>query len=312
VTRRDVFGGRLPGADARVGGAVPGHEVDAARSVPALLAALVAALDAVDDHVVVLDEAGRVVHANVAWQRFALDNGWEESRWVGMDYLAGSAADVGSLGVAGLQVGGDDPVTDGIREVLAGRRVRYATEYDCHAPDELRWFRLRATRIDVPGVGAVVTHTDVTHRRLAERALEHGATHDELTGLANRSAVQQAVAEMLRGGLVVGILSLRLEAIAGDGRPLPDAAIVETAELLAELFPAPAVTARYTHDRFVVVAAGMTEDGLGLSETIVTAALRGRLRGAHGVDVAIAARRTTDDAAARRALDGPPGDVAGD
>jgi GGDEF domain-containing protein len=298
VSSRDRSAARVPGVTAR-----RAQDVDATRSVPALLAALVAALDAVDDHVVVLDERGRVVHANIAWQRFALDNGWEESRWVGMDYLAGSATDVGSLGVAGLRVGGEDPVTDGIRDVLDGRRDRYATEYDCHAPDELRWFRLRATRVDAPGVGAVVTHTDVTHRRLAERALEHRATHDELTGLANRASAQQSVAEMLRGGLVVGILSLRLETVAGDGSPLPEAAIVEVGEVLAELFPAPAVAARYAHDRFVVVAAGMTEDGLGLSETIVSAALGGRLRAAHGVDVSVAAHRTTDDAEARSALD---------
>jgi GGDEF domain-containing protein len=277
----------------RAGGPRVTPVADATRSVPTLLAAVVAALDAVDDHVVILDPQGRVVHANVAWQRFALNNGWENPRWVGMDYLGAGVPRVD---------GSEDSVTAGIRSVLEGRRERYVAEYDCHAPDELRWFNMRVTRIAVPGVGAVVTHTDVTHRRLAERALEHRATHDELTGLANRASVQQSVAEMLRAGQVVGILSVRLEVAAGAGAQLQDPAIREAAHLLQELFPAPAVTARYAHDRLVVAAAGMTDEGLSLSETIVRTALRDRLWDDHGVDVSIVASHTADDHAARAAL----------
>lgn len=277
----------------RAGGPRVVPVADATRSVPTLLAAVVAALDAVDDHVVILDERGRVVHANVAWQRFALNNGWESPRWIGMDYLGAGVPRVD---------GSEDSVTAGIRSVLDGSRERYVAEYDCHAPDELRWFNMRVTRIAVPGVGAVVTHMDITHRRLAERALEHRATHDELTGLANRASVQQSVAEMLRAGQVVGILSVRLEVAAGGGAPLQDAAIREAAHLLEELFPPPAVSGRYAHDRLVVAAAGMTDEGLQLSQTIVRTALRDRLWDDHGVDVSIVASHTTDDDAARVAL----------
>lgn len=263
-------------------------------TLPTLLAAVVSALDAVDDHVVVVDPDGRVLHVNVAWQRFALDNGWEGTGWIGMDYIAAST-------VAGAGTDGD-PISEGVRSVLDGRRTRFAVEYDCHAPDELRWFSLRVTKVDAPGIGAVITHTDITHRRTTERALERLATRDELTGLANRAAVQQAVAEMLEADRVVGIVVVSFEDVADAGRTLADEVVSRGAALLSELFPSPAVTGRYGQHQLVVAVAGITADQLEASREIVSITMDTGMS-------AIAGLRTTVSAGVARAGEAAPPDL---
>ncbi|WP_026909574.1 GGDEF domain-containing protein [Patulibacter minatonensis] len=266
-----------------------------ATTLPTLLAAVVGALDAVDDHVVVVDERGRVLHVNVAWQRFAHDNGWEGSDWIGMDYIAAST-------VAGAGTEGD-PISQGVREVLEGRRARFGVEYDCHAPDELRWFSLRVTKIDVPGVGAVITHTDITHRRMAERRLERLATRDELTGLANRPSLQESVAEMLREEREVGLIVVTLEDPRDPGRTLADDVVSRAAALLSELFPSPAITARYGQHQLVVAIAGMQAPALEASREIVAITMDTGMSAIAGLRTEVAVHTAVEDAATPDGLD---------
>jgi len=263
--------------------------------LPTLLAAVVSALDAVDDHVVVVDEQGLVLHVNVAWQRFAMDNGWEDPHWIGMDYVAAST-------VAGAGAEGD-PVSLGVRSVIDGTRDRFTVEYDCHAPDELRWFRLRVSTIDAPGIGAVITHTDITHRRLNERALERLATRDALTGLANRASVQQSVAQMLEEQREVGIVVVSMEDATDPGMTLPDDVVARAAALLSELFPSPAVTARYGQHQLLVAIAGLREDQLQESREIVDVTMDTGMNAVANLRTTVSAQIATAAAASASVLD---------
>ncbi|MFA4928561.1 MAG: PAS domain-containing protein [Patulibacter sp.] len=232
-----------------------------------LLAGLVLALDVIADHVVLLSPDGRIVHANVAWQRFALDNGGESTDWVGVDYVEASSAPAVEAGIP-------DPVSAGVRDVLTGRRRDFETEYDCHAPDELRWFRLTVTRAQLPGISAIVTHTDITAQRTAERTLELHATHDRATGLANRAALEQHLRQMLEEGQDVSAIMVGL---AVPGRPavaLGDDELVNAAATLSELFPAPARVGRWGPRSLLIAQSGADEDTLAVFETTVGAALR--------------------------------------
>lgn len=264
-------------------------------TLPTLLAAVVSALDAVDDHVVVVDEEGRVLHVNVAWQRFALDNGWQGDDWIGMDYVAAST-------VAGAGEEGD-PVSLAVRSVLEGERSRYTVEYDCHAPDELRWFRLRVKRVDVPGIGAVIAHTDITHRRMTERQLERLATRDELTGLANRASVQQHVAQMLQEDRQVGIVVVTLEDQEDPGRTLADDVVARAAALLSELFPSPAVTGRYGQHQLVVATGGISDEQLAEAREIVAITMDTGMSAIPGLRTSVAAHLASAETATAAALD---------
>jgi len=126
-----------------------------------------ATIDALPEHIAILDERGVILAVNAAWRAFGRDNGWlDPQAGVGASYLA--AYDV----VA--QVGDDTAcqMVQGIRDVLDLRVPSFVWEYACHAPHEQRWFALQVTRFAGDGpVRVVVTHQNITTRVRAEEAL---------------------------------------------------------------------------------------------------------------------------------------------
>ncbi len=254
---------------------------------PALLAGVVLALDVVADHVVLLGPDGRIVHANVAWQRFALDNGDEDTDWIGVDYVAASSRPAQRLGRP-------DPISDGVRDVLEGRRHSFEHEYDCHAPDEMRWFRLVVTETPLPGIAAIVTHTDITVQRLAERALEHYATHDRLTGLANRAALEQHLGQMVAEGQQVQAMVVSLPAPDGPLSKADESDLLLAGATVRELFPAPAVVGRWGPRTLLVAQSGASDEALAEFERVLETTLRELLGSALASATAVRVRTTAD------------------
>lgn len=128
---------------------------------------LQALLDALPEHVAVLDPSGQIILVNAAWRRFALANGDPNMRHSGpgANYLAAcrKAAEKGDkLALQAL---------NGIRCVLEGSQSRFSLEYPCHSPVEHRWFVLNVAPIQHADMGAVVSHVNVTAWR------EPGAAH---------------------------------------------------------------------------------------------------------------------------------------
>jgi GGDEF domain-containing protein len=162
-----------------------------------------------------------------------------------------------------------DPISDGLRSVLDGRRTRFEHDYDCHAPDELRWFRLLAVRMQLPGIGAIVTHTDITPQRLAERALEHHATHDAATGLRNRASLEQQMRQLVFERRTVAAIRVELAAPGTSAELVPEEDVAQVAMVLRELFDDPAVLGRWGTARLLVVLAGATDEHLDESADIL-------------------------------------------
>ena len=139
-------------------------------------------LDALTSQIAILNEEGQILAVNAAWDRYEGARPLLGTRCgVGMNYLETCAWALG---------GGPEramAIAAGVRAVLAGRQREYYLEGPCPAPDEGRWFSLRATpfRGPVPA-RVVVAHEDITPRKAAEERLHHAATHDALTGLPNR------------------------------------------------------------------------------------------------------------------------------
>ena len=129
-----------------------------------------AVLDALPTAVAVVGPDGIILATNLAWKRFALDNGANASSCgVGVDYLAvcenarGVGAEDASLAARGL------------RAVLAGDRDAFTLEYDCDSPIQRRRFLMTASPV-ASGVGAaVVAHLDITASHLAELAFDESA-----------------------------------------------------------------------------------------------------------------------------------------
>ena len=122
-------------------------------------------LDALPEHIAVLDHTGVIVMVNAAWQRFARANRDQALTHCipGVNYL-----DVCQLG----QVHGDmdaDAACLGLRGVLEGSLPLFSMEYVCHLSAEERWFVMNVVPVANRDLGAVVSHINITtwHRSSA-------------------------------------------------------------------------------------------------------------------------------------------------
>ncbi len=132
-------------------------------------------LNSVSSQIAVLDRNGVMLAVNEAWRRFALENGAEPGiparhTELGVNYLEICEASRGDS----LQ--GVREATEGIRMVLDGRLPSFRLEYDCHAPNQQRWFNMSVTPLGMEGGGVVIVHHNITERKRAEQAV---ATHKE-------------------------------------------------------------------------------------------------------------------------------------
>lgn len=144
-------------------------------------------LDSLDEQIAVIDRQGAIVYVNRAWTTFGLENGLASaSSGTGGNYLA-----VCNLsGSSGDSLAGE--AAAGIRDVLAGKQASFHLEYPCHSPAEKRWFMMRAAPMQGdPGNLFVISHHNITQRKLAEERVEYLSLHDPLTGLANRRNFNQ-------------------------------------------------------------------------------------------------------------------------
>lgn len=139
-------------------------------------------MDALGEHIAVVDESGTILAVNAAWRAFAARAAAAPaSVCEGANYL--SACDRAAAG--GDPVAGE--VAALIRRVASGAIPVADLEYACPTPDGTLWFNIRISRFRDDGpTRIVVTHEDITARRTDEERIEYLATHDALTGLPNR------------------------------------------------------------------------------------------------------------------------------
>lgn len=124
--------------------------------------AILASLSA---HIALIDREGVILATNPAWERFAEQNNGTMSRsGVGSNFLAVCKLAVGNADVSEI----DRSVVDGLQAVLNGERDEFSIEYPCHVDNEQRWFLLQANPLMDGKGGAVISHHDISRRKLAE------------------------------------------------------------------------------------------------------------------------------------------------
>ncbi len=120
-------------------------------------------LDSLPQHACVLDEKGIIRAVNEPWERFGRANGGLADRApVGENYLdiCRRAAAAGDSTAS--------QVVESLKALLAGHIETFAIEYPWRAQGETRWFALYADRLAARPTGAIVSHLDVSERKLAE------------------------------------------------------------------------------------------------------------------------------------------------
>jgi PAS domain S-box-containing protein len=192
----------------------------APRSAPADLHQ--ASIDALEDPVAVLTEAGRVVALNGAWRRAA---GVPEDARDGEEALAAAYA-----AVIGVCEGATD-LAWGVREILLGASDSFLLEYEQERPDGPRWLEARAARHRDDGpLRIVVRLRDITDGRSAREATLVGRSLlDELDVAVVRTRLDGTVAawspgaEELYGQRAADALGRPIDDLvrqAGEGPPV--------------------------------------------------------------------------------------------
>jgi diguanylate cyclase (GGDEF)-like protein/PAS domain S-box-containing protein len=180
----------------------------------------ISTIDALSAHICVIDRSGRIVIVNQAWRNFYEKNypGHSDSS-PGTNYLAvcDKATGPGSEQAASMAAG--------IRSVIEGEHDTFVMEYPCHSKTEQRWFVARVTRFQTDNRYAVVSHQDITARKLAEardnllvaalEAVSHGVVitdtkariewvnpaFEALTGYTLEEAIGIRPTELVKSGL---------------------------------------------------------------------------------------------------------------
>lgn len=140
-------------------------------------------LDAITEHIVVIDQQGSILFVNRSWTLFGKQNNCLiiDSNWQNINYL--DVCDTASAM-------GDDfgaLAADGLRTVINGTKPLFYLEYPCHSPREKRWFMMRVSSFSMGQTRCfVVSHQNITERKLAEEQVISLSRLDGLTGIANR------------------------------------------------------------------------------------------------------------------------------
>ena len=126
-------------------------------------------LNSLTTQIAVLDTQGVIIAVNNAWIEFGKENGLTEAshNMLGVNYL-----DACKTKVDHFLCDEAETAYTGISGILAGGQQSFTLEYPCHSAYEQRWFRMTASPLKGTHYGAVVSHENITQRKVAERIAE--------------------------------------------------------------------------------------------------------------------------------------------
>ena len=143
-------------------------------------------LDSLPYQIAVLDREGKILDVNKSWEQFSKNiyRGPLDRTGTGLNYIDAcreSACAGDTLAQTALE---------GIQAVLDGKRANFLLDYPCDSPAEERWFSMRVIPFSGHKGGVIVSHIDITHRKLAESDLRKAYT--KIAGLKNQLEAEAA------------------------------------------------------------------------------------------------------------------------
>ena len=143
-------------------------------------------LDSLKYHIAVLDREGRILDVNQSWLQFSHENdgGFSDRLGVGINYLevCRRSSNRGD--------GSAREALEGIQSVIEGTRDHFELEYPCDSPTQKRWFLMRVNPFRGQQDGVIISHADITERKLAEIDLQDA--YMEIEHLKNRLEAETA------------------------------------------------------------------------------------------------------------------------
>jgi diguanylate cyclase (GGDEF)-like protein len=233
-----------------------------------------AVLDALPTRVALVGADRTVLHVNEAWRRGAADGG--DPFWAALGGRWPPAAPSTGGDASGLARLAD--ATDGM---IAHERDRADLEVAHEAGRGERWLHVRMRR-PPSGTGVVVAVDDITARHAKEDELRYDATHDLVTGLANRALFASRLKAALAVRPVepdrhaVAVIFLDLDAFrrvnTAHGHAAGDLVLRAAGRRLAQALRPDDLLARWGGDEFVVLTTAVTSpDAMRLAEDLTRA-----------------------------------------
>jgi diguanylate cyclase (GGDEF)-like protein len=225
-------------------------------------------LNSVPTEIAVIDCDGVILAVNDHWQQFAASNGIASgvaapNTDVGTNYLSICQTAMESFSPGALAA------NDGIRAVLDGQIPSFRMEYECHSPEQRRWFSMTVTPLIQNATdGAVITHTDISERKMLEYQIREQALQDTLTKLPNRilfkDRLRQAMATSKRSNCYGALLFMELDNLeqVNDtyGHDASDLLLIEVAARLRRCVREMDTVARFGDIEFVVILSELDAD----------------------------------------------------
>ena len=152
-------------------------------------------LDALPEHIAVVDRDSNIVYVNRAWRKFGRENNLAARRdCVGQNYL--SVCEKAS----GEEKDQVREIEVNMRKILSGDMEFYSVEYPCHSEEQNRWFRLNMAGFSMKGEQwAVIAHENITG--IKEASLQLAESENKLKSIV--SSVPDAMCMLDRNLKVV-------------------------------------------------------------------------------------------------------------
>ncbi|MCF8254403.1 MAG: PAS domain S-box protein [Bacteroidia bacterium] len=124
-------------------------------------------LNSLTSHIAVVNFEGEIIAVNEAWNKFALSNEiiFLNQTGVGANYYKACEQAIAN---------GDtlaQTILTGLKEVMERKVEHFQIEYPCHSPKQERWFLMRVMKFESEDPMIVISHTDITTRKLAEQKI---------------------------------------------------------------------------------------------------------------------------------------------
>ena len=144
-------------------------------------------VDALPDNIVVINSAGTIQFTNKGWEQFGNSNGAERHySWAEYNYLKVCEA---------AAAAGDDfgqKAVRGIKQVVDGKRNSFSLEYPCHSKRKKRWFLMTIKPLKIDETTFfLISHQEITKRKLVEERILELSRIDPLTKIANRRSFDE-------------------------------------------------------------------------------------------------------------------------
>jgi len=215
-------------------------------------------LDSITEHIVVICPQGAIQYANKSWSNFGESNACNPAKdWIGVNYLT----ECDKASAMGDEFG--EKAGDGIRRVIQKELPIFYFEYPCHSLEEKRWFMMRVTPLRIETTDYyVISHQNITERKLAEEEIQHLASLDGLTSIANRRTFNHFLHEewnrcyRLQKPISLAILDLDHFKLLNDhyGHQSGDHCLIKMGELLKGIHYRPSdICARYGGEEFAII-----------------------------------------------------------